>query len=82
MEKYFIGNRKVKRLLDSIDLHILHSVNPDGFELAEMECGGLVGRNNANGVDLNRNFPHYFDLINNMTMDEAFENREPETKVN
>ena len=82
MENYLNGNRKVKRLLNSIDLHILHSLNPDGFEMAQMECIGTVGRENANGVDLNRNFPNYFDLINNITMEKAFKNREPETKVN
>ena len=81
MEKYLSGNRKVKRLLDSIDLHILHSLNPDGFEMAVQECEGVDGRFNANGVDLNRNFPHYFDLLNNMTLEEAFIGREPETKV-
>ena len=43
--------RSVRRLLNSIDLHILHSMNPDGFEKAsEGECGGTNGRQNTNGV--------------------------------
>ena len=43
--------RPIRRLLDSIDLHILHSMNPDGFEKStEGECFGTNGRKNANGV--------------------------------
>ena len=42
---------RIKRLLDSVDLHILHSMNPDGFEKStEGECFGTNGRKNANGV--------------------------------
>ena len=41
------------------------SLNPDGFAAArEGECTGMssggVGRENANHVDLNRNFPDQF----------------------
>ena len=39
------------------------SMNPDGFEVAkpnEGKCHSLIpGRENANGKDLNRNFPTY-----------------------
>ena len=42
---------RIRKLLDSIDLHILHSMNPDGFEKStEGECFGTNGRKNANGV--------------------------------
>ena len=42
---------RIRRLLDNIDLHILYSMNPDGFEKGtEGECGGTNGRKNANGV--------------------------------
>ena len=46
---------RIRRLLDNIDLHILHSLNPDGFEIAtEGQCykGTEIGtgRHNANGV--------------------------------
>ena len=81
MENYLKGNRKVRALLNSIDLHILHSLNPDGFEKAKMSCQGVIGRENANNVDLNRSFPTYFNLMNNITLKEAFRNREPETRV-
>ena len=40
-----------ERILDSIDLHILVSLNPDGFEKSiEEECYRLQGRTNMNGV--------------------------------
>ena len=40
-----------ERILDSIDLHILVSLNPDGFEKSiEEECYELQGRTNMNGV--------------------------------
>jgi carboxypeptidase D len=44
--------RRITRLLDTTDLHIMPSMNPDGFELAQRE--------NANGRDLNREFPDQF----------------------
>ena len=41
-----------ERILDSIDLHILVSLNPDGFETStEGACSGTwEGRTNANNV--------------------------------
>ena len=42
----------LERILDSIDLHILVSLNPDGFETStEGACFGTwEGRTNANNV--------------------------------
>ena len=41
----------LERILDSIDLHILVSLNPDGFEKSiEEECYRLQGRTNMNDV--------------------------------
>lgn len=54
-------NPKVKFLLDNTYIHLLPSLNPDGFEVAtEGDCSIGIGRSNANGFDLNRNFPDYF----------------------
>lgn len=51
----------VTRLLNSSRVHILPSMNPDGFESSSRDCMNTVGRHNKNGVDLNRNFPDAFD---------------------
>ncbi|RCN39921.1 hypothetical protein ANCCAN_14141 [Ancylostoma caninum] len=52
---------EVLQLLNSTSIHILPSMNPDGFNLAlntdPKDRGWLTGRGNANGVDLNRDFP-------------------------
>ncbi|XP_022133691.1 carboxypeptidase SOL1 isoform X2 [Momordica charantia] len=55
-------------IVENVHLHILPSMNPDGFSLRR--------RNNANNVDLNRDFPDQFFDIN----DDEYA-RQPETKA-
>jgi carboxypeptidase D len=55
------SNYEVRNLVDSTRIHILPSMNPDGWEGSKVDCNGVVGRSNKNGCDLNRNFP---DLLN------------------
>lgn len=51
----------ITRFVDRTRVHILPTMNPDGFEDATMGCTGAQGRYNRNGYDLNRNFPGYFE---------------------
>lgn len=58
------GDVRIGRLLNTTDLYLLPSLNPDGFEHAqEGDCGGGVasGRENSRGRDLNRSFPDQFE---------------------
>ncbi len=51
-------DERITRLVNTTNIFIMPSANPDGFENApEGSCINSDGRQNANGVDLNRNFP-------------------------
>uniref|UniRef100_A0A0A9XL37 Carboxypeptidase E n=1 Tax=Lygus hesperus TaxID=30085 RepID=A0A0A9XL37_LYGHE len=58
-EKFMEGDTEVQRLLEITRIHLLPSMNPDGWQVAT-DTGGkdyLLGRTNNNSIDLNRNFP-------------------------
>jgi len=87
IHKFIIHNShcdlfSVISLLNSTEIHLMPSVNPDGYEAArEGVCNprpNNVGRQNANNVDLNRNFPDQFEID---PQDDAglLRNRQPET---
>ncbi|XP_072908788.1 carboxypeptidase M-like [Hemitrygon akajei] len=51
----------ITELINSMRIHILPSMNPDGFEISHAgKCSGTRGRYNSNNMDLNRNFPDIF----------------------
>jgi carboxypeptidase D len=52
LTQYSNGTERVRTLLSTIDLYIVPSMNPDGFELGTRE--------NSEGQDLNRDFPEQF----------------------
>ncbi|XP_014670794.1 PREDICTED: carboxypeptidase D-like [Priapulus caudatus] len=69
---------RVAAILDTTDVYIMPSMNPDGFERStEGSCEG-PGRSNANRVDLNRNFPDQYDGVDYSHVD-MFAGRAPET---
>ncbi len=45
----------ITKLVDTTRIHIMPSMNPDGYEMsAEGDCQSVGGRHNADDVDLNR----------------------------
>lgn len=73
------GPKFVKKLLKSTRIHILPTMNPDGYVRAEPGCryekSSRKGRLNANNIDLNRNFP------NKMLKTEVDSATQPEVKA-
>lgn len=77
--KYLLENYKmddrITKLIDTTRIHLLPSMNPDGYELAVMgDKSSGVGRHNQNQVDLNRNFPDQYGT------NEFNRNVQPETE--
>lgn len=55
---------EVTQLVDTTRIHIMPSMNPDGYEVSQKgDVEGIKGRNNSKNYDLNRNFPDRFKLI-------------------
>uniref|UniRef100_A0A670ZGA0 Carboxypeptidase Z n=1 Tax=Pseudonaja textilis TaxID=8673 RepID=A0A670ZGA0_PSETE len=59
--EYLLGNARIQTLVNNTRIHLLPSMNPDGYELAAEEGAGyngwVNGRQTAQNLDLNRNFP-------------------------
>ncbi|KAM4711866.1 carboxypeptidase M [Anableps anableps] len=68
------------QLLNSTRIHILPTMNPDGFDEADTNCLLSQGRFNHNGVDLNRGFPDAFSGLREQK-DLKEEQREAEVRA-
>ncbi|XP_034196331.2 carboxypeptidase D svr isoform X1 [Osmia lignaria lignaria] len=71
----FGSDDRVTKILKNVRLHILPSMNPDGYEISKGGVYGTRGRANAKGVDLNRNFPDQYET------NDYNKEQEPETKA-
>ncbi|CAG9826142.1 unnamed protein product [Diabrotica balteata] len=64
-DEYMKGNKQIRSLIRTTRIHLMSSMNPDGWQLAT-DTGGqdyLIGRTKNNSVDLNRNFPNLDRII-------------------
>ena len=68
---------RVTNLLDTTEVHIVPTLNPDGFQIKSRFKDSQ--RRNANRKDLNRGFPTWEDL--GQTKDQLKDGREPEVKA-
>lgn len=82
LENYETDDR-VANIIDNTDIHILPSLNPDGFEKSTKGiCSGYhvgSGRHNGNEVDLNRAFPSWDDLA--LSKEDLMSRSEPEVSA-
>uniref|UniRef100_A0A8C5YRJ0 Carboxypeptidase D n=1 Tax=Marmota marmota marmota TaxID=9994 RepID=A0A8C5YRJ0_MARMA len=70
--KNFGTDPEVTDLVRSTRIHLMPSMNPDGYEKSqEGDSGSGIGRNNSNNFDLNRNFPDQFVQITDPTQPET-----------
>lgn len=53
------SDEQATRIIDTIRLHVMPSMNPDGYEISNQQ-DELKGRENSHHVDLNRNFPDQY----------------------
>ncbi|CAG7821320.1 unnamed protein product [Allacma fusca] len=64
-EQYRANDPEIRSLISKTRIHLLPSMNPDGWKLSTDQGGQdyLLGRSNANSVDLNRDFPDLDRII-------------------
>ncbi|NWU56436.1 CPXM2 protein, partial [Dromas ardeola] len=66
-QEYLVGNPRIVHLIEDTRIHLLPSVNPDGYDKAYKagsELGGWsLGRWTQDGIDINNNFPDLNSLL-------------------
>ncbi|RMC11286.1 hypothetical protein DUI87_11405 [Hirundo rustica rustica] len=66
-QEYLAGNPRIVHLIQNTRIHLLPSVNPDGYDKAYKagsELGGWsLGRWTQDGIDINNNFPDLNSLL-------------------
>ncbi|NWV66386.1 CPXM2 protein, partial [Malurus elegans] len=66
-QEYLAGNPRIVHLIEGTRIHLLPSVNPDGYDKAYKagsELGGWsLGRWTQDGIDINNNFPDLNSLL-------------------
>lgn len=63
-KEFLEGSLAENKVFNITRLHLMFSMNPDGYELAKSNpTNYLLGRSNANDIDLNRNFPDLDRLV-------------------
>lgn len=59
--KNYGHDEQLTNLVDTTRIHIMPTMNPDGYELSHQgDIMSVNGRANSHGIDLNRNFPSLF----------------------
>ncbi|XP_064458010.1 carboxypeptidase E-like isoform X2 [Ornithodoros turicata] len=94
-DQYREKNPEIMKLLNNTRIHIMPSMNPDGWDIATRAADNnwMAGRGNAKDVDLNRDFPNLERLFRNnlstmkpVRVDHLFDGRlehqiQPETRA-
>ncbi|XP_033886517.2 inactive carboxypeptidase-like protein X2 [Acipenser ruthenus] len=66
-QEYLAGNLRIKHLVEETRIHLLPSMNPDGYDKAfevGSELGGWsLGRWTEDGIDINHNFPDLNSIL-------------------
>ncbi|KAJ8360177.1 hypothetical protein SKAU_G00167020 [Synaphobranchus kaupii] len=66
-QEYLVGNPRIRHLVEETRIHLLPSVNPDGYEKAHevgSELGGWsLGRWSPDGLDIHHNFPDLNSIL-------------------
>uniref|UniRef100_A0A3Q1I9L8 Uncharacterized protein n=1 Tax=Anabas testudineus TaxID=64144 RepID=A0A3Q1I9L8_ANATE len=65
--EYLSGNQRIRHLVDETRIHLLPSVNPDGyekaFEVGSELSGWSLGRWSNDGIDIHHNFPDLNSIL-------------------